>query len=258
MMIRLQKILSTAGAASRRAAEQLILEGRVGVNGETVRTLGAKADPATDEITLDGRRIRLNQRPRYILLNKPRGYVTTRRDPEGRRTVMDLLARVREYVYPVGRLDYDSDGLLLLTSDGELAARLTHPRHGVARVYEAIVAGDPEDSALEMLRRGLYLGGDDRRPTAPAGVKRATTIGKGRQQTTKLVITLNEGRNRQIRRMCAQIGHPVRQLTRVRMGPITLRDVRPGEWRDLTAAEIEQLQKGSMTPQREGNTKLTK
>src|SRR6187399_1763921 len=124
MMIRLQKILSTAGAASRRAAEQLILEGRVGVNGETVRTLGAKADPATDEITLDGRRIRLNQRPRYILLNKPRGYVTTRRDPEGRRTVMDLLTRVREYVYPVGRLDYDSDGLLLLTSDGELAARL--------------------------------------------------------------------------------------------------------------------------------------
>jgi 23S rRNA pseudouridine2605 synthase len=241
MMVRLQKILSTAGAASRRAAEELIREGRVGVNGEIVRTVGAKADPATDEITLDGRRLRLNVRPRYILLNKPRGYVTTRRDPEGRRTVMDLLTRVREYVYPVGRLDYDSDGLLLLTSDGELAARLTHPRHGVARVYEAIVAGDPDDSALEMLRRGLYLDGDDRRPTAPASVKRGTTIGKGRQQTTKLIVTLNEGRNRQIRRMCAQIGHPVRSLTRVRMGPIILRDLRPGEWRDLTPAEVQKL-----------------
>jgi 23S rRNA pseudouridine2605 synthase len=241
MMVRLQKILSAAGAASRRAAEELIRQGRVGVNGEIVRTLGAKADPDSDEITLDGRRLRVRVRPRYILLNKPRGYVTTRRDPEGRRTVMDLLTRVREYIYPVGRLDYDSDGLLLLTSDGELAARLTHPRHGVARVYEAIVAGDPEDSALEMLRRGLYLEGDDRRPTAPAGVKRGTTIGKGRQQTTKLIITLNEGRNRQIRRMCAQIGHPVRSLTRVRMGPITLRDLRPGEWRDLTPAEIEKL-----------------
>jgi pseudouridine synthase len=241
MMVRLQKILSAAGAASRRAAEELILQGRVGVNGEIVRTLGAKADPDSDVITLDGRRLRVKVRPRYILLNKPRGYVTTRRDPAGRRTVMDLLTRVREYIYPVGRLDYDSDGLLLLTSDGELAARLTHPRHGVARVYEAIVAGDPEDSALEMLRRGLYLEGDDRRPTAPAGVKRGTTIGKGRQQTTKLIITLNEGRNRQIRRMCAQIGHPVRSLTRVRMGPITLRDLRPGEWRDLTPAEVEKL-----------------
>jgi pseudouridine synthase len=154
---------------------------------------------------------------------------------------MDLLTRVREYVYPVGRLDYDSDGLLLLTSDGELAARLKHPRHGVPRVYEAIVAGDPEDSALAMLRRGLYLEGDDRRPTAPAGVRRGTTIGKGRQQTTKLTITLNEGRNRQIRKMCAQIGHPVRSLTRVRMGPIALRDLRPGEWRDLTPFEIGKL-----------------
>jgi 23S rRNA pseudouridine2605 synthase len=241
MQVRLQKLLSTAGVASRRAAEELILEGRVAVNGVVVRTLGSKAEPSVDEITVDGRRVRLNSRPRYILLNKPRGYVTTRRDPEGRRTVMDLLTRVREYVYPVGRLDYDSDGLLLLTSDGELAARLTHPRHGVPRVYEAIVAGDPEDSALAMLRRGLYLEGDDRRPTAPAGVRRGTTIGKGRQQTTKLTITLNEGRNRQIRKMCAQIGHPVRSLTRVRMGPIALRDLRPGEWRDLTPFEIGKL-----------------
>jgi 23S rRNA pseudouridine2605 synthase len=241
MLVRLQKLLSTAGVASRRAAEELIREGRVTVNGEIVRTLGTRADPDADTVAVDGRQVRIARRPRYILLNKPRSYVTTRRDPEGRRTVMDLLGGVREYVYPVGRLDYDTDGLLLLTSDGDLAARLTHPRHGVQRVYEAIVHGAPEESALEALRRGLLLEGDDRRPTAPAAVRRGSTIGRGRQQTTKLTITLNEGRNRQIRRMCAQIGHPVRQLTRVRMGGITLRDLRPGQWRDLTPAEIEKL-----------------
>jgi 23S rRNA pseudouridine2605 synthase len=245
MMVRLQKLLSQAGVASRRAAEELILDGRVSVNGEVVRTLGTKADPATDQILFDGRRVRLTVRTRYILLNKPRGYVTTRRDPEGRRTVMDLLTGVREYVYPVGRLDYESEGLLILTSDGDLAARLTHPRHGVARVYEAIVVGAPDDEALDALRRGLLLDGDDRRPTAPATVRRGTTVGKGRQQTTKLTITLSEGRNRQIRRMCAQIGHPVRQLTRVRMGPITLRELRPGHWRDLTPGEIEKLKAGA-------------
>ena len=245
MMLRLQKLLSQAGVASRRAAEELILDGRVSVNGEVVRTLGTKADPATDQILFDGRRVRLAVRARYILLNKPRGYVTTRRDPEGRRTVMDLLTGVREYVYPVGRLDYESEGLLILTSDGDLAARLTHPRHGVARVYEAIVVGAPDDEALDALRRGLILDGDDRRPTAPATVRRGTTVGKGRQQTTKLTITLAEGRNRQIRRMCAQIGHPVRQLTRVRMGPITLRELRPGHWRDLTPGEIEKLKAGA-------------
>ena len=155
--------------------------------------------------------------------------------------MMDLLTGVREYVYPVGRLDYDSEGLLLLTSDGDLAARLTHPRHGVERVYEAIVVGSPDESHWMTLRRGLQLDGDDRRPTAPATVRRGGVVGKGRAQTTKLTITLAEGRNRQIRRMCAQIGHPVRRLTRVRMGPITLRELRPGHWRDLTAAEIAKL-----------------
>lgn len=245
MMVRLQKLLSMAGVASRRTAEELIVDGRVSINGETVRTLGTRADPAADEIHVDGRRIRFNMRTRYILLNKPRGYVTTRRDPEGRRTVMDLLDGVREYVYPVGRLDYDSEGLLLLTSDGDLAARLTHPRHGVERVYEAIVVGDPDEAAVARLRRGLFLEGDAARPTAPAGVKRGSVVGKGRNQTTKLTITLHEGRNRQIRRMCAQIGHPVRQLTRVRMGPITLRELRTGHWRDLTAAEIDKLQRSA-------------
>src|SRR6187549_2849633 len=148
---RLQKIISTAGIASRRAAEELIRQGRVEVNGKTVRTLGTKADPGRDEIKVDGRRIKEQKRKRYILLYKPRGYVTTRSDPQGRPTVMDLLKGVKEYVYPVGRLDYDSEGLLLLTNDGELAARLTHPRHEVERVYEARVKGVPDDHELERL-----------------------------------------------------------------------------------------------------------
>lgn len=237
-MIRLQKILSSAGVASRRAAEELILQGRVSVNGDVVRTLGTRADPASDDIRVDGRRVKMDVRQRYILLNKPKNYVTTRRDPEGRKTVMDLITGVREYVYPVGRLDYDSEGLLLLTSDGDLAARLTHPRHAVPRVYEAIVRGAPDEESLDKLRRGIFLDGER---TAPADVRRAGTLGKRDKQTTKLIITLHEGRNRQVRRMCAAIGHSVRQLTRVRMGPIGLGDLKPGHWRDLTPKEIDRL-----------------
>src|SRR5437764_10336305 len=154
-MERLQKILSQAGIASRRASEQLMLEGRVTVNGVTVRELGTKADPARDDIRVDGSRVKIAEHHRYILLNKPRGYVTTRSDPERRPTVIDLLRGVREYVYPVGRLDFESEGLLILTNDGDLAARLTHPRHGVARVYEARVLGVPDAHDLELLSLGL-------------------------------------------------------------------------------------------------------
>src|SRR5436190_17551182 len=167
-MERLQKILSQAGVASRRASEQLMLEGRVTVNGATVRELGTKADAATDDIRVDGRRIRLPEQHRYLLLNKPRGYVTTRSDPQRRPTVLDLLGGVREYVYPVGRLDFDSEGLLLLTNDGELAAQLTHPRHAVARVYEARVLGVPDAHDLTRLARGIVVDG---RRTQPALVK---------------------------------------------------------------------------------------
>jgi 23S rRNA pseudouridine2605 synthase len=236
--VRLQKLLSMAGVASRRTAEVLIAEGRVTVNGAVVTTLGAKAVPDVDTVKVDDRRIKPAARSRYILLNKPRGYVTTRRDPEGRRTVMDLLAGVREYVYPVGRLDYDTEGLLLLTSDGDLAARLTHPRHEVPRIYEAIVAGTPSDEAIEELRRGVFLDG---RRTSEAGVTRGATVGKGREQTTKLVLTLFEGRNRQVREMCARVGHPVRTLQRVSMGPLTLRGLPVGAWRDLTPSEVAAL-----------------
>ncbi len=188
-------------------------------------TLGAKAVPDVDDVRVDDRRVKAAGRQRYILLNKPRGYVTTRQDPEGRRTVMDLLGGVREYVYPVGRLDYDTEGLLLLTSDGDLAAKLTHPRHEVARVYEAIVMGDPSDDALDELRRGIFLDG---RRTAEAGITRGSTVGKGRDHTTKIVLTLREGRNRQVREMCQRIGHPVRTLQRVRMGPLSLRGLPTG------------------------------
>ena len=233
---RLQKLISRAGVASRRAAETLIVDGRVSVNGQTVRELGTKADPAQDEIRVDGRRIKSAARPRYILLNKPRGYVSTRSDPQQRRTVIDLLKGVREYVYPVGRLDYDTEGLLLLTNDGDLAAKLTHPRHGIERTYEAHVAGMPDEADLDRLRKGIPLDG---RRTQPADVdllnaRRGNTDGV-------LRITIREGRNRQVRRMCEAVGHPAERLARTRIGSITDRRLKPGMWRDLTPDEIKSL-----------------
>ena len=239
---RLQKLLAQAGVASRRASEELIAEGRVTVNGETVREMGVKADPATDEIRVDGRRLKPRERLRYILLNKPAGYVTTRSDPQRRRTVLDLLAGVREYVYPVGRLDYDTEGLLLLTNDGDLAARLTHPRHGVERTYEARVAGIPDREAIERLRRGIPL---DSRRTQPAVVTLLNPgVGsRGRRHESEgvLSITIREGRNRQVRRMCEAVGHPVRHLARRKIGPLSDRRLRPGEWRELTPQEVAAL-----------------
>lgn len=236
--IRLQKVLSQAGIASRRAAEELILQGRVSVNGQTVREMGTKADPAADDIRVDGRRVRSVERHRYILLNKPRGVISTRSDPQRRRTVIDLLQGVREYVYPVGRLDYDTEGLLLLTNDGDLAAALTHPRHGVERTYEARVAGMPDDEALERLRAGIPLDG---RRTQPADVD---LLNRGRRDRHGVLrITIREGRNRQVRRMCEAVGHPVERLTRTRIGPIRDSALRPGHWRELTPTEVGALKR---------------
>lgn len=236
MIARLHKILSAAGVASRRASEQMILDGRVTVNGETVKELGTKADPAKDAIKVDGRRITTDITHRYIVLYKPKGYVTTRKDPEGRRTVMDLIGE-GAYIYPVGRLDYDSEGLLLLMTDGDLAAKLMHPRHEVDKVYEVIVAGTPEARALEKLRKGVFIDGGR---TSPAAVQVGTTV-KGYKPTTKLTITIHEGRNRQIRNMCSAVKLPVRELRRIRMGPIGLGRLKPGQWRDLTADEVRRL-----------------
>src|SRR5437016_1777326 len=224
-MERLQKLLSQAGVASRRASEQLMLEGRVTVNGTTVRELGTKADPG-DDIRVDGRRIKIASHRRYLLLNKPRGYMTTRSDPQRRPTVVDLLGGVREYVYPVGRLDFDSEGLLLLTNDGDLAARLTHPRHGVARVYEARVLGEPDEHDISRLAKGVSIEG---RRTGPAEV-----IALG---PSHLRITVREGRNRQVRKMCDPIGQPVQELRRVAVGPIRDPKLKVGYWRDLTPQE---------------------
>jgi 23S rRNA pseudouridine2605 synthase len=237
-MERLQKILSQAGVASRRASEQLMLEGRVAVNGVTVRELGSKADPAHDDIRVDGRRIKVVQQHRYILLNKPRGYVTTRSDPERRPTVIELLHGVREYIYPVGRLDFDSEGLLLLTNDGDLAARLTHPRHGVARVYEARVLGIPDAHDIDRLARGVTVDGH---PTGPAQVALRPGGRRGDDRAT-LIITIREGRNRQVRKMCDAIGHPVTHLKRVAIGPIRDGKLPLGRWRDLTVREVARLQ----------------
>jgi pseudouridine synthase len=214
----------------------MILEGRVTVNGDTVRELGTKADPEQDVIKVDGRRIKTVVRNRYLVLYKPKGYVTTRSDPEGRRTVMDLVGE-GDYIYPVGRLDYDSEGLLLMMSDGELAGRLMHPRHEVEKTYEVIVAGMPDERALEKLRKGVFIEGGR---TAPARVHVGSIV-KGARPTTKLTIVIHEGRNRQIRRMCSAVGLPVRELRRVRMGPIGLGRLKPGQWRDLTADEVRRL-----------------
>lgn len=238
--VRLQKLIAAAGVASRRAAEALMRDGRVTVNGAVVSTPGAKADPAADDVRVDGRRVDAGGRRRYLLLNKPRGVVTTRDDPQRRRTVMHLLPGVRESVYPVGRLDYDSEGLLLLTNDGGLAARLTHPRHRVERVYEARVRGVPDASALRRFARGVVVDG---RRTLPATAS-LVSAGRGRAGDQSLIrIGVTEGRKRQIRHMCESIGHPVVRLRRVAIGPIRDRTLRPGRFRDLTPGEVAALRR---------------
>ncbi|MBI4486892.1 MAG: rRNA pseudouridine synthase [Acidobacteria bacterium] len=240
-MERLQKIISQAGVASRRASEKLMLEGRVTVNGTVVRELGTKADGARDDIRVDGRRVTVVTRHRYILLNKPRGYVSTRSDPQRRPTVIDLLGAFPEYVYPVGRLDFDSEGLLLLTNDGDLAARLTHPRHGVPRVYEAHVLGVPDQHDLTRLARGILIDGER---TRPAEIQ-LTPIKRDATQST-LLVTLREGRTRQIRKMFEAIGHPVERLRRVAIGPIRDAKIKPGQWRELTAEEVRKLRAATL------------
>lgn len=235
---RLQKILAQAGYGSRRACEELILQGRVRVNGQVVTQLGTRADPRYDVIEVDGQRVRLPETYTYILLHKPAGVVTTRHDPHAKRTVMELIQGVIAPVFPVGRLDADTTGALLLTDDGELAYRLTHPRYGIPKTYLAEVRGEVEEHALRRLREGLQL---EDGLTAPAQVNKVRY--QPQRQTTLLRITIHEGRKRQVKRMCQAVGHPVVRLHRERFGPLSLRDLPLGAWRHLTAEEVTALKR---------------
>jgi len=250
---RLQKIMAGCGVASRRAAEEIIAAGRVKVNGAVVRELGTKADLDADEILVDGKRIARPQKPVYLLLNKPKGYVTTVDDPEGRPTVMDLLGGQKERVYPVGRLDYASEGLLLLTNDGDLAAKLMKAASHVPKTYLVKVSGKPEEKKIARLRAGVMLTLEDGRKvkTAPANIgllderrSREWRVPAGPQENPWYEVTLIEGRNRQIRRMFEVIGHRVEKIRRVRMGPLKL-DVEAGKWRELRGSEISALRRAA-------------
>lgn len=243
MLERLQKILSRAGVASRRAAEELITQGRVSVNGETVQELGGKADVSKDAIKVDGHRIKPAAPSVYLLLNKPKGVVSTRSDPEGRPTVMDLVPRVSG-LYPVGRLDYATEGLILLTNDGAFAERVAHPRYEVERRYHAKVKGTPTPETLLRARRGLVIEGerlavDGARVIEPA-------------ENSWVEVRLHEGKHHEVRRLLQALGHPVEKLKRVGLGMLTVADLKVGEFRSLTPREVTSFLRGR------GNTRSDK
>jgi pseudouridine synthase len=238
---RLQKILARAGYGSRRSAEALITEGRVRVNGVLVRELGTVADAEVDYIEVDGVAITSSAEHVYLVMHKPPGVVTTARDPQGRQTVMSLLpAGLPAHVLPVGRLDRDTEGLLIFTNDGELAHRLAHPRYEIDKEYHALVSGVPSNTSLERLRRGVMIDG---KRTAPANVSivRAPMGHAARDGHTWLRIVLHEGRKRQVRLMCAAVGHQVRVLVRTRVGPLGLGTLRRGTTRRLTKRERDEV-----------------
>jgi 23S rRNA pseudouridine2605 synthase/16S rRNA pseudouridine516 synthase len=234
MAQRLHVVLARAGIASRRQSEKLISEGRVEVNGEVVLTPGTQVSWEKDIIRFDGQLVRPPESIITVVLNKPKGVVTTAHDPQKRPTAMQLVEALKVRLFPVGRLDYHTEGLLLLTNDGELAYHLQHPRFGVPKTYRVKVKGMPSASILARLRSGVVL---DRRRTAPAKIRKVGTTGKN----TWLEITIKEGRNRQIRRMCAAVGHPVMKLKRTQYGPIRLAGLKPGAFRRLSTSELNRL-----------------
>jgi 23S rRNA pseudouridine2605 synthase len=236
---RLQKILSRAGVASRRAAEKIMTQGRVTVNGVKVETLGTKADVTKDDIRVDGVRVRPPKESVYLLLYKPKGVVTTRRDPEGRTTVMELVPEVAG-LFPVGRLDVTTEGLLLLTNDGAFALRVSHPRYEVARVYHAKVHGSPTSETLERLRKGVRVEGER------LAFDRVRVLEGG--GNAWLEVSLHEGKHHEVKRLLEAVGHQVSKLKRVALGPLTLRGLSAGQYRTLTAKEVKSLMGGHPVP----------
>ena len=241
---RIQKILARAGVAARRKAEDLIREGRVTVNGE-VATLGAKADPQRDAIKVDDKRVQPARGHRYLLMNKPRGYLTAVSDPNGRPTVIDLVPpAMRKALVPVGRLDFQTEGLLLLTDDGDFAQRLSHPRYGCRKIYEVKVKGVPDEARLDKLRRGIVIDG---KRTAPCRIeaKRTTVRASEEGGNSWFHVELSEGRTRQIREMFFRVGHPVQKLRRVAIGPLSDPTLGVGGVRELSEREVAMLQRAS-------------
>lgn len=235
--MRLQKYLAMCNVASRRAAEEIILSGRVCVNGQKCTTLGTKVTE-NDVVSLDGEMVKAESKKYYIMLNKPVGYVTTVSDDEGRATVMELISDISKRVYPVGRLDINTEGLLLLTNDGDFTYKVTHPRHSLNKTYEVWVTGKAEPNAIRKLEQGVYIDG---RKTAPATVD----IVEHTKASAVLSITIHEGRNRQVRKMCASVGFKVMNLKRVSEGGISLGNLPLGKWRHLTEAEVKRILKNA-------------
>jgi len=236
---RLQKIIAHAGFASRREAETMIREGRVTVNGQVVTELGSRADASRDHIKVDGKLITHAEPHRYILLYKPKEVMTTVEDPQGRRTVIDLVRGIRERIYPVGRLDFHSEGLVLLTNDGELAFKVSHPTHGSVKTYHVKVRGVPEQRLIDKLQRGITI---DNKRTLPCEIVRVKTTGRTDDEGNSwFEVKLREGRTQQIRKMFKAIGHPVSKLKRVAIGPIRDPKLTAGVWRELSKQEVKML-----------------
>jgi 23S rRNA pseudouridine2605 synthase len=239
---RLQKIIAHAGFASRREAEAMIREGRVTVNGQVVTELGSKADGERDHVKVDGKLITRPEEHRYILLYKPKEVMTTVEDPQQRKTVIDLVRGVKERIYPVGRLDYHSEGLVLLTNDGELAFKVSHPTNGSVKTYHVKVRGVPDERMIDKLRRGITIDG---KRTLPCDIDRLKTTGRNNDEGNSwFEVKLREGRTQQIRKMYKAIGHPVGKLRRVAIGPIADSKLEAGDWRELTPLEVRMLAEG--------------
>ena len=229
-MMRLQKFLALSGVASRRGAEELIKEGRVGVNGIIITEMGTSVDEEKDRVTLNGKNVKIETKKRYIILNKPKGYITTAKDNFDRKTVMELVSDIPERIYPVGRLDYDTEGLLLMTNDGDFANAVAHPKKSIEKVYLARIKGEFDEEKAEKLRSGVVI---DKRKTAPAKVK----ILSSGENFTDVRIVIHEGRNRQVKKMFASVGCFVTALKRTAVGKFTIGNITPGTYREFTKAE---------------------